>query len=1346
MTKEQFIKYQTTLLELAKINNSELDSSLKIITEVDSNTLGIERVSVCLFNEDHSEIVCKDLYKMSEDTHEKGLRLKSRDYPGFFQALEEGRILSVNNTCTDCRTSECMGGYLKPFRITSLMDVPIRHHGKIVGIVCHEHTGKMRRWTAEEQNFAVSIADIASLALESSERKRAVEELERSLSFQLATLDSTTDGILVVDREGKIVSFNRKFVEMWRIPASIITLRDNNRALEFVLDQLKNPEGFLIKMRESYSQPDGESCETVELKDGRTFERYSKPQRIGETTVGSVWSFRDVAERNFVGGEDLRILNTIMEAVHKSSDLKEVLNIAIDKVMELTDIDIVGIYLVDEATNEAILEAYRGYPDQYLEKAGRIPYLRGVTWRVINSGVVYVVQDVSTDPYVGPVGKESGFKSFLSVPIKIGERTIGVFHFHSNKRNKFGRREIEFFTSIGTQIALAVAKAKKTKDLELINEDLSALNLIATSVHKSLDLKEVLNIALDKVVGITAFDLIAIYLVDEDINEAVLQAHRGLTDDFVSRAGRIPYPKGITWMFINSGEFTFIEDAQEDPDLGAAGRVLGHHAVVAVPIKQEDRATGVVIFASRRVLELSSRDMNLLNAIGSQIGIAIVQASLYEKSQKQTEELRGLYEDLDKRSRDLGIINTINQAVHKSLDLQEIYSIALDSVTELENVDMAMIYLVDENTNEAVIQAYRNVPEDYLKRASRIPYPRGITWKLINTGLVTNIEDVQKDPDIGPAGRDLGHHSILGIPILQNGKSIGVIWFLSYKERKFDEREVNLLSSLGTQIAISIAKANLYRELTKKKRYEEIISAVAKSVHQSINLQEVLENAVESMSKNIDRADNVSLYLVEREDIGDLRGVEAVLMAYRGYTDRNVDRIRRIPYPKDFTWKTIIGGKPRYCADIDQDTIIGRAGRDIGTKSYVSMPIHFEGKSVGCINVNSLQKSAFDEEELRLLEIVAKQIEVAINNARQAEVLRDSKERYRVLYEENPAMYFTVNGEGKILSVNQFGAEQLGYTVEELIGHSMRVVFHPNDRRAIRQMLTKCLKNPGKNYRCIIRKVKKDESVLWVRETARAVADADGNKVVLIVCEDVSDRMQAEKKMKQYSSRLRSLSRNLMDIQETERHHIAHELHDEIGQVLTAVKINLQAMQGLGKDLRYKSRLEESVLIIDRALDQVRNLSLDLRPSMLDDLGLVATLRWYLNRHSQRAGLAAKLVVDPPQMRLPAYLETVCFRIIQEALTNIVRHARAKNVQIELRQHDKVLELVIHDDGVGFSLRAVKKRAMRGVGFGLLGMQERTLLVGGEMKIKSTPTKGTTISARLPITSSLPKETRKGKT
>jgi signal transduction histidine kinase/DNA-binding response OmpR family regulator len=213
--------------------------------------------------------------------------------------------------------------------------------------------------------------------------------------------------------------------------------------------------------------------------------------------------------------------------------------------------------------------------------------------------------------------------------------------------------------------------------------------------------------------------------------------------------------------------------------------------------------------------------------------------------------------------------------------------------------------------------------------------------------------------------------------------------------------------------------------------------------------------------------------------------------------------------------------------------------------------------------------------------------------------------------------------------------------------------------------------------------------------------------------------------------RLRLLSGQLLRAQETERRSIARELHDEIGQALTALRINLQALQR-GKAADLKPRLDESLSIVDRTLQQVRDLSLDLRPSMLDDLGLQAALRWYLDRVGQRAGLAVQFVAGAVDTPLPPELQTVCFRVAQEALTNVVRHARASKVRVEMRLAGAELELLVLDDGAGFDVRAAMARATRGGSLGLLGVRERVTLLGGRIALESSD-KGTEVRVWLPL-------------
>jgi PAS domain S-box-containing protein len=215
-------------------------------------------------------------------------------------------------------------------------------------------------------------------------------------------------------------------------------------------------------------------------------------------------------------------------------------------------------------------------------------------------------------------------------------------------------------------------------------------------------------------------------------------------------------------------------------------------------------------------------------------------------------------------------------------------------------------------------------------------------------------------------------------------------------------------------------------------------------------------------------------------------------------------------------------------------------------------------------------------------------------------------------------------------------------------------------------------------------------------------------------------------------ARLQQLSRRLLDAQEQERRRLARELHDEIGQVLTAVQINIEALRRLPVTPSITDRLQESIDLVGRALQQVRDLSLDLRPSLLDDLGLERALNWYVTRQAQRTGLEITLALTVPPARLPEYLETACFRIAQEALTNVARHAAARRVMVALRYQEGWVELIVRDDGSGFDPPTVRARAVQGASLGLLSMEERAELAGGTLTISAAPGQGTTVRARFP--------------
>jgi signal transduction histidine kinase len=219
---------------------------------------------------------------------------------------------------------------------------------------------------------------------------------------------------------------------------------------------------------------------------------------------------------------------------------------------------------------------------------------------------------------------------------------------------------------------------------------------------------------------------------------------------------------------------------------------------------------------------------------------------------------------------------------------------------------------------------------------------------------------------------------------------------------------------------------------------------------------------------------------------------------------------------------------------------------------------------------------------------------------------------------------------------------------------------------------------------------------------------------------------QARDSLQESQERYRALSRRLLEQQERERASLARELHDQLGQSLVAVALNLEAIKGeLSPALR--ARVPESREAIKKMIEQVQTLAFELRPSTLDEFGLVGALRRLVARHGERTGVYATFSATPAEARAPVEIETACFRIAQEALSNVARHARARHIDVTLTAHDVAVEITIADDGVGYKVERTRS------GLGLMGMSERAELAGGGLDIESTPSAGTTVRARFPL-------------
>ncbi|HEX4638863.1 MAG TPA: PAS domain-containing protein [Chthoniobacterales bacterium] len=352
---------------------------------------------------------------------------------------------------------------------------------------------------------------------------------------------------------------------------------------------------------------------------------------------------------------------------------------------------------------------------------------------------------------------------------------------------------------------------------------------------------------------------------------------------------------------------------------------------------------------------------------------------------------------------------------------------------------------------------------------------------------------------------------------------------------------------------------------------------------------------------------------------------------------------------------------------------------------------------------------------------------------RMEEQLRRGEEEARRIIDVIPQQIWSGPADGTVDYCNFQWRTQLGTGLESLQGGGWQQMLHPDDKARVLKAWNESVDN-GTPYEQEERHLCDDGNYRWFLCRGLPLRNADGRIERWYGANtDITEQKRAEQALEEANRRLRILSRRRVQVQEEERRRLARELHDQIGQLLTAAKINLQSGQSLSKDSALNSKLGDTVGILESVLQQVRKISFALRPPVLDDLGLAPALRWMLSEAAKSAGLSAEFTADPRLHHLEAETQTACFRVAVEAVTNAIRHARAHKIVVELCNVDHVIELRVRDDGGGFDVAKVEREAERDR-LGLSGMRERIFAVGGKLEIKSAPDKGTEILAQFPIT------------
>jgi len=549
------------------------------------------------------------------------------------------------------------------------------------------------------------------------------------------------------------------------------------------------------------------------------------------------------------------------------------------------------------------------------------------------------------------------------------------------------------------------------------------------------------------------------------------------------------------------------------------------------------------------------------------------------------------------------------------------------------------------------------------------------------------------------------------------------LWFEDYKREK--GRREEMLSRL--QVAQQQLQSQ-FRVLQMNERQLAAVHGICTIVSQSLELRDILNQAADKVME-VANLETILIFLVDEAADG------LVLETYRGITEESAASVKRMKMGEGFNGWVAETGEPLVTEDASHDPRLTRAAvSEERIVAQVVVPLKSKGKVVGTLCAATRRPRRFAPEEIDLLCAAGNVIGIAVENARlyheertMAERLRISEKNYRDLFESAEEAIWVQNLDGEIIMANEACVKLTGYSLEELIGMNVKELLSGEALQRSREVGRKLLRGEALDGPYEQRMIRKDGSETHLRLSASLITSDGQPKAYQLIARDITE----EKRME---DNLRFYVRQVTEAQEEERKRIARELHDETAQQLVVLSRQLDSLISVPGELPERDiKLVEGVRAqVDKTLEGVRRFSQDLRPSVLDDLGLLPALDWLVSDLQKHFDMTIGMAVLGPEHRFSPELELVLFRIAQEALRNVWRHSGASRAWVTVEFGDNETTLAVRDNGKGFEVpRSMADLANVGK-LGLAGMEERARLVGGKLTLESEPGKGTTVTVEVP--------------
>jgi nitrate/nitrite-specific signal transduction histidine kinase len=584
--------------------------------------------------------------------------------------------------------------------------------------------------------------------------------------------------------------------------------------------RLTKPITELIEAAQNVAQ--GDFGRKITAQTGDEIEELARQFNIMSARLQE--SYANLEQRVTDRTKELAALNAIASVVSQSLYLDELLDDAVDKTLQVMEIEAGGIYLLDEATGLLMITTYKGFSPQFIAAVDKLRVGEGFSGSVVQSGKPLVVTDVAADPRLTrSVVREEGLGSLAIAPLSSKGKVLGTLFTMTYGHRDFTDQDIQLLTSIGHQIGVAVDSARLFRAEQRRADQFHVINEVGRRIASILDVDELLVQVVQLIQQAFAYDHVGIALIEN--GQAIYKVGAGaLWDDpefrFEPRRLKVG-EEGITGWVAASGEPLLIPDVSQEPRYvwmrGSATR-----SELAVPLAIKGEVTGVLDVQSNQLNAFDESDLLVLQSLAHQAAIAIENARLFHDTTRQVRELQALAD--------------ASRIVSSVLDREQLLQALYEQITRIAPADFYLIALYDEATNQVSIEI--SVDEGIHYPKEQYVLDKGLLHRIIHGQQPLRFDSLTEEKDelgieIIPAGSAKMNHGWLGVPMLYSNKVMGAVIVGSYERGTFDAGHQQILTSIASQAAVALENAQLYEQAQQLAVVEER-QRLARELHDAV--------------------------------------------------------------------------------------------------------------------------------------------------------------------------------------------------------------------------------------------------------------------------------------------------------------------------------------------------------------------------------------------------------------------------------------------------------------------------------------------------------------------------------